>query len=127
MTAKAKVLICEDSQFFRNVFRDYLTEAGYEVLIAEDGKRGLEVTYGERPDLILLDVMIPEMDGYQVCRTLKQNADYQHIPIIICTVRSRDADEQLGRDAGADAYLTKSGSPEALLAKIEELLSKKGI
>ena len=120
-----KILVCEDSRFFRNVFADYLSRAGYAVVMAEDGRAALEMAAAENPDLVLLDAMLPEMDGYEVCRRLRaEGRDLKGLPVIMCTVRSSASDESKGYAAGVTAYLSKSGAPELLLAKIRELLGE---
>jgi DNA-binding response OmpR family regulator len=79
----------------------------------------------ENPDLIILDLMLPKIDGYKVCRMLKFDEKYKNIPVIIFTARAQEEDKKLGQDVGADAYLTKPFEPQALLGKIQELLQGK--
>jgi len=97
---------------------------GYEVLPAYDGQEGLDKARKEKPDLIILDLMLPKMDGYKVCRMLKFDEKYKKIPIIMFTARAQETDKEMGEEVGADAYITKPFEPQALLAKIEELLGK---
>jgi len=100
-------------------------EAGnFKVLTARDGQEGLDQARKEKPDLIILDLMLPRIDGYKVCRMLKFDEKYKDIPIIMYTARAQEADEKLGFEVGADAYLTKPFDPKKLLAKIKELLEK---
>ncbi len=120
-----RILICEDSNFFRNVFHTYLEKEGYQVEVADNGHDALVKTKENPPDLILLDVMLPGMDGYQVCQILKADPGYRRIPILMCSVRGTKEDEQLGYNSGADVYLPKSGSPDVLLNKIKDLLMNK--
>jgi len=117
-----KILVCEDSSFFRNVFHSYLQKEGFAVVTAKDGQEAVNKTRLERPDLVLLDVILPDIDGCRVCRLLKADPALQKIPVLMCSVRGRDDDAQRGYDAGADAYFPKSGAPELLLQKIKELI-----
>jgi len=94
------------------------------VIIANDGQEGLKKVKSENPDLILLDVMMPKMEGFEVCNLLKNDARYSKIPIILFTAKALQADIEAGQDAGADAYITKPFEPSVLLAKIEELSKK---
>ena len=94
----------------------------FRVLTAKDGQEGLDKARKDKPDLIILDLMLPRIDGYKVCRMLKFDEKYKGIPIIIYTARAQAADEKLGYEVGADAYLTKPFDPKKLLAKINELL-----
>ena len=96
--------------------------AGYEVITASDGQEGLDKARIEKPDLILLDLMLPKIDGYKVCRMLKFDRKYNKIPIIIFTVRSLEVDMEMGQDVGADVYFIKPFKPDVLFGKIEELL-----
>ncbi|MFA5260872.1 MAG: response regulator [Candidatus Omnitrophota bacterium] len=117
-----KILVCEDSSFFRNVFDSYFKKEGFAVVTAKDGQEAVTKTRLERPDLVLLDVILPDIDGCRVCRLLKADPELKMIPVLMCSVRGGDDDAQRGYDAGADAYLPKSGSPELLLNKIKELI-----
>ncbi len=95
---------------------------GYEVLTAKDGQEGLTLARKETPDLIILDLMLPKLDGYQVCRMLKFDNKYKGIPIVIFTARAQAGDEELGYQVGADAYVAKPFEPQRLLGKIKDLL-----
>ena len=92
-------------------------------MTAKDGQEAVLKARLERPDLVLLDVILPDIDGCRVCRLLKSDPELQNIPVLMCSVRARDDDARRGYDAGADAYLPKSGAPEFLLKKIKELIS----
>ena len=117
-----KILVCEDSSFFRNVFDSYFKKEGFGVITVKDGQEAVTRTRLERPDLVLLDVILPDLDGYQVCQLLKADPELKKIPVLMCSVRGSDEDAQRGYEAGADAYFPKSGSPELLLKKIQELI-----
>jgi len=117
-----KILITEDSPTILAIAKDTLESAGYAVICAVDGQEALDKMHKEQPDLIILDLMLPKVDGYKVCRMLKFDAKYKNIPIIIFTARAQEADVKLGQEVGADAYITKPFDPEKLLAKIKELI-----
>ena len=120
-----KILVTDDSPTIVAMIKELLDSAGYSVVTAADGQEALSKAKKEKPDLIVLDLMLPKIDGYKVCAMLKFNTDYQNIPIIIFTARAGEADKKMGGDVKADAYITKPFEPEALLSKIEELLKGK--
>lgn len=124
MAEKNRILVVEDEPGLREGVKVILQKRGYEVILASDGKEGLDMARKESPDLIILDLMMPKMDGYKVCRLLKFDSRYQQIPVIIFTVRAEKGDEKMAYSAGADAYITKTFEPKILLDKIEELLKK---
>lgn len=117
-----KILITEDSPTLLAMMKDALEEAGYATITAMDGQEALDKTKKEKPDLIILDLMLPKVDGYKVCAMLKMNEDYASIPIIIVTARGSEQDRKLGDQVRADAYITKPYQHETVLAKIKELL-----
>lgn len=112
----------EDKEDLADTIKLRLEANDYEVLVAHDGKQGLELAREEEPNLIILDLMLPKIDGYKVCRMLKFDKKYKKIPVIILTARAQDSDMKLGEEVGADAYLTKPYEPEVLLAKISQLI-----
>jgi len=117
-----KILITEDSPTVLAIAKETLEKGGYTVVTAVDGQDAMDKTKKERPDLIILDLMLPKIDGYKVCAMLKFNKEYQNIPVIILTARAGEADKKMGGDVKADAYITKPFDQEVLLTKIEELL-----
>ncbi len=119
---KKKILFAEDETDLVKTVSFRLTAVGYEVIKAYDGQKALELARTQNPDLIILDLMLPEMDGYKVCELLKTDSRYSSIPILIFTARTQEKDRRLGQKAGADAYITKPFDSAVLLAKIEELL-----
>jgi two-component system alkaline phosphatase synthesis response regulator PhoP len=119
-----KILVVEDEAELTNAIQIRLEQAGYEVLIAYDGKEGLEKAREENPDLIVLDLMLPKMDGYKVCRMLKFDAKYKKIPVVMLTARTQEKDESLGYEVGADVFITKPFKYQVLLSKIRELLGE---
>lgn len=117
-----KILIIEDEEAIRFILEKRLRDAGYLPISAENGIEGLNKARKENPDLILLDLMLPGIDGYQICSMLKRDRRYAHIPIIILTARIQQKDYELAMELGADAFLTKPFESQVLLSKIEELL-----
>ena len=119
-----KILIVDDEEGVVKVVKMYLEHHDYEVITAYDGQEGLEKAKTEKPDLIVLDLMLPRMDGYKVCGLLKRDARYAKTPVVMFTAKAQDKDVKLGQEVGADAYITKPFEPEVLLSKIEELISQ---
>jgi DNA-binding response OmpR family regulator len=101
-----------------------LSQRGFDVYTAEDGQEGLEKARTEKPDLIVLDLMLPKIDGYKVCGLLKKDTRYAKTPVILFTAKAREKDINLGEEVAGDAYITKPFKPEVLLSKIEELISE---
>jgi len=120
----AKILIVDDETDSIMMVQMQLEANGYEVIAANNGEEGLEKVKNEKPDLIILDVMMPKMNGYQVCAILKYYAHYNKIPIILITGKAQHEFRELGQRVGADDFITKPFDPPILLAKIEELLKK---
>lgn len=123
MNNKKKILLVDDEQDMVYAVKMQLEANGFKVLTAQDGQEGLDKARKENPDLIILDLMLPKIDGYKVCRMLKFDEKYKNIPVIIYTARAQEADEKLGYEVGANAYMTKPFDPKKLLAKINELLN----
>lgn len=122
--AKNKILLVEDEQELVKAVKIRLEEAGYEMIAAYDGFDGLDKARKVKPDLIILDLMLPKMDGYKVCGLLKADTRYNKIPIIMFTARAQESDIKMGEEAGADAYITKPFESQILLDKIKELLKE---
>lgn len=118
----AKILVVEDSPTNMILMADPLKEKGYQVLTAVDGEQALEKVAAEHPDLIVLDVILPKKNGYQVCRQLKTAPDTQDIKIIMVTSKAQDSDRFWGIKQGADDYLTKPFDTDEYLKAIEALL-----
>lgn len=121
---KKKILLVDDEKDLVRAVSFRLEDAGYDVVVAWDGQEALEKAKSEVPDLIILDLMLPKMNGYKVCGLLKADSRYNKIPILMFTARAQEADRKMSEEVGADAYVTKPFEPEILFAKIEELLEK---
>ncbi len=119
-----KILIVDDEKAMVKILKMRLEANGYEVIAAYDGKEGLEKAKSENPDLIVLDLMLPEMDGYKVCRLLKFDDKYKKIPIILFSARAQDSDKEMGKSVGADDYVTKPFDSKDMLERIKKLLDK---
>ena len=119
-----KILIVDDEKDLVEMISLRLSPLGYEISVAYDGAEGLAKAREIKPDLIILDLMLPKMDGYQVCRMLKFDINYKHIPIILLTARAGADDMKMGEEAGADAFISKPFKHEVLKEKIESLLAK---
>lgn len=116
-----KILLVEDELRMRMIVRDYLENEGYEVIEAKDGMEAINAFQNNEIDLILLDLMIPFLDGFGVCREVRTKSD---IPIIIITAKEEDEDKIRGFDLGADEYVTKPFSPKVLVARVKSLLKR---
>jgi two-component system phosphate regulon response regulator PhoB len=121
---KASILIIEDDRDIVEMLEYNLSEAGYEAVSALDGKVGLELAVKETPDLIILDIMLPVTNGFEICRMLKQDDETSHIPIIILSAKSQETDKVVGLELGADDYVTKPFSPRELVARIRAILRR---
>jgi DNA-binding response OmpR family regulator len=119
-----RILIVDDEPDLRSVLRFGLEAAGFEVLEAADGEQGLQMACDLLPDLVVLDLMLPRMDGYKVCRSLKFDERYRQIPVFILSARSGETDRRLAMDLGADAYVTKPYDMKDLLGRIGERLQR---
>jgi two-component system cell cycle response regulator DivK len=117
-----RILIVEDQEDNRAILRDLLSQAGYDLIEAADGGQGVDLAQKERPDLILMDIQLPVIDGYEATRRIKGNAALKAIPIIAVTSYALSGDEAKARAAGCDGYVTKPFSPRQLLAKVREYM-----
>ena len=116
-----KVLVVDDSPTERHVLVELLTRNGYQVITAESGEEGIEKVKSELPDLVLMDVVMPGLNGYQATRTLTRDEATKHIPIIVCTSKGQETDKIWGLRQGALDYLVKPVNGEELLSKIAAL------
>lgn len=118
------VLVVEDEEDIQELLRYNLEEAGYQVLVATTGEEGLKLAQTQRPQLVLLDLMLPGMNGLDVCRYLKNNAQTQSIPVIMVTAKGEEDDVVLGLETGAEDYLVKPFSNKVLLARVQVALRR---
>ncbi|MDQ7905352.1 response regulator transcription factor [Phytohabitans sp. ZYX-F-186] len=119
----ARILVAEDDPKQANLIRVYLEREGHSVLVVGDGRTALEQARTRRPDLVVLDVMMPQVDGLDVCRILRSESE---VPILLLTARTTEDDMLLGLDVGADDYITKPYSPRELAARVRALLRRAG-
>lgn len=117
-----KVVVIDDEPFILMMIEDKLKKARIDVVTLRDSRRAVETVRRELPDLIILDWMMPEVSGIDVCRAIKEDPDIRHIPIFMLTAKGQDADEQLGFKSGVSRYITKPFSPKALLEMVQEML-----
>ncbi len=116
-----KILVVDDEQNIVDILESNLLREGYEVLVAYDGEEAVEITKTKKPDLVLLDCMMPGMDGFDVCKIIRQNSN---VPIIMLTAKSEELDKVLGLELGADDYITKPFSVREVLARIKAQLRR---
>ena len=119
--ANEKILVVDDDTNICELLRLYLTKEGYQVTVANDGEEGLDKFNQVKPDMVLLDVMMPGKDGYEVCRTIRQESA---VPIILITARGEDYDKIMGLDIGADDYIVKPFSPSEVMARLRAVLRR---
>jgi two-component system alkaline phosphatase synthesis response regulator PhoP len=122
--SKGKILVVDDEIYIVHILDFSLGMEGYEVVTALDGEQALEKMKTERPDLIVLDIMMPKLDGYEVCKTIKSSPDTAHVPVILLSAKGRNVDQKMGFDVGADDYITKPFSPRKLVERINQLLGQ---
>ncbi|MHB8837240.1 MAG: response regulator [Candidatus Methylomirabilia bacterium] len=122
-----KILVCDDEPYILMALTDAVEMEGYECVTAINGKEALQRARETLPDLIMLDIMMPFMDGFEVCRELKADAATRDIPVIMLTAKSQQVDIQKGKDAGADDYITKPFRPSTLRKKFNEVLDARHI
>lgn len=118
----AAILVVDDERNIIDLAEMYLTKDGYEVLRAGDGQEALAMIQRQRPDLVVLDIMLPKLDGWEVCRRLRSEGD--HTPVIMLTARDDDVDKIVGLEMGADDYMTKPFNPRELVARVKAVLRR---
>jgi len=119
-----KVLVVDDSSMVLEMVSAHLKQHGLEVIEAQDGADAVEKLKASTPDLVVTDVVMPRMNGYELCRWIKNNASTKDVPVIMCTTKSEEFDKYWGMKQGADAYLTKPYHPPELIKTIKQLLSQ---
>ena len=122
--AKGKILVVDDEIYIVHILDFSLGIEGYEVMTALDGEQALAKVAQERPDLIVLDIMMPKLDGYETCKALKQNPATHDIPVILLSAKGRNVDQKIGFEVGADDYITKPFSPRKLVERINAILGQ---
>ena len=122
----AKILIAEDERDIRDLVAFTLRFAGYEVVAVENGAEAVDAALVEMPDLILMDVRMPRMTGYEACRQIKGDERVRHIPVVFLSAKGQDSEIQTGINAGASEYLLKPFAPMELTEKVREMLEKFG-
>ena len=118
-----KVLIADDEPNIVTALEVLLQRAGYEVLVARDGEEALKIVEGVRPDLVLLDIMMPVRSGYEVCKRIRERPEWSHIKVVMLSAKGRDAEVNKGMAMGADLYVTKPFSTRELMDQIKGLLA----
>lgn len=119
---KGKILVVDDEVNITQILEFSIGAEGYEVITAMNGEEAIEKARREQPDLIILDIMMPHVDGYEACRILKTNPMTKAIPVVLLTAKGRDIDKRLGHEVGAVDYIVKPFSPNKLIERIHELL-----
>jgi CheY-like chemotaxis protein len=122
----AKILVAEDERDIRDLVAFTLRFAGYEVFTAANGEEAVELAPNVNPDLILMDVRMPRMTGYEACRLMKLNPDLKDIPIVFLSAKGQETEIQQGLDAGAEEYLLKPFAPDQLTSHVKTILAKFG-
>jgi two-component system, OmpR family, alkaline phosphatase synthesis response regulator PhoP len=119
-----KIIIIEDEQDIIGLVTHYLEKEGYRVTAIRDGAKGLQQVKSETPDLLILDIMLPEIDGLEICRRVRSDTKVAALPIIMLTAKGEETDRVVGLEVGADDYLTKPFSPKELVARVKALLRR---
>ena len=120
--AKGRILVVDDEIYIVHILDFSLGMEGYEVLTALDGEQALEKARTEKPDLIVLDIMMPKLDGYETCKRLKADPETKDVPVILLSAKGRNVDQKVGFEVGADDYITKPFSPRKLVERINAIL-----
>jgi two-component system alkaline phosphatase synthesis response regulator PhoP len=121
---KPKILIVDDERYILHILDFSLGAEGFEVITAADGEQAVERSKADHPDLIVLDIMMPKMDGFEACRRIKSDPDTCDIPVIMLTAKGREVDKKRGREVGAEEYLTKPFSPAKLIERVQIVLGE---
>ncbi|NNF06824.1 MAG: response regulator [Candidatus Eisenbacteria bacterium] len=122
--SRGRILVVDDEIYIVHILDFSLGMEGYEVVTALDGEQALQKANESKPDLIVLDIMMPKKDGYETCKELKSNPDTKDIPVILLSAKGRNVDQQTGYDVGADDYITKPFSPRKLVDRINAMLGQ---
>jgi len=122
--AKGRILVVDDEIYIVHILDFSLGMEGYEVVTALDGEQALEKARAEKPDLIVLDIMMPKLDGYETCKRLKADPETKDVPVILLSAKGRNVDQKVGFEVGADDYITKPFSPRKLVERINSILGQ---
>jgi two-component system alkaline phosphatase synthesis response regulator PhoP len=122
--AKGKILVVDDEIYIVHILDFSLGVEGYDVMTALDGEQALAKVAQDKPDLIVLDIMMPKLDGYETCKALKSDPETQDIPVILLSAKGRNVDQKVGFEVGADDYITKPFSPRKLVERINSILGQ---
>jgi two-component system alkaline phosphatase synthesis response regulator PhoP len=122
--SQKKILVVDDEVDLVETIRFPLEMEGFNVLVSYNGEDALNQARKEKPDMILLDLMLPKLDGYKICRLLKFDERYKHIPILMLTAKTQEKDKLLGKETGADEYITKPFEIDELIKKVKKYLNK---
>lgn len=117
------ILVVEDTPSEKELITRYLQEGGYQVIHAEDGKDGLSKAMAQKPDVVVTDVVMPGMSGFEMCRSLKKNPDTEKLPVIACTSKDQELDRLWGMKQGVDVYVTKPFTKEEILRAVRSVAS----
>lgn len=120
------VLVVDDSSTIREMISDALKKNGLDIIQASDGVEGMEQVQANCPDLVVTDIIMPRMNGYELCRWIKNDPKAQNTPVVMCSTKDEDFDRYWGTKQGGDAYITKPFQPEELIKTVKQLLQKVG-
>jgi two-component system alkaline phosphatase synthesis response regulator PhoP len=119
---QGKILVVDDEVYILHILDFILGAENYDVITATNGEQALQKVREERPDLVILDIMMPRLDGYETCRLIKKDPATKTIPVILLTAKGREVDQKLGREVGAADYMTKPFSPSKLIERVQAIL-----
>jgi len=122
--SKGKILVVDDEIYIVHILDFSLGMEGYEVVTALDGEQALHKVKSDKPDLVVLDIMMPKLDGYETCKILKTDPETKNIPVILLSAKGRNVDQKMGFQVGADDYITKPVSPRKLVERINMILGQ---
>jgi CheY-like chemotaxis protein len=117
-----RILVCDDDPVILRLLQVNLELEGYEVLLAHHGEKAIEIAVDEHPDLVILDIMMPRMDGYQTCQMIKSQDETRDIPVVFLSAKAQQSDIEKGKSFGVDDYLTKPFDPSDLIAVVDRLV-----
>ena len=119
---QAKILVVDDEVYILHILDFILGAENYDVITATNGEQALQKVRDEKPDLVVLDIMMPKLDGYETCRIIKSDPKTKLIPVILLTAKGREVDQKLGKEVGASDYITKPFSPSKLIERVQAIL-----